>query len=977
MLGFLAMLHGICYGQSFQFFHRLSPNEGLSQGTNAFVFQDSRGFVWLSSIDGLNRFDGKSVKTYKADGQNGLSGNIITGNFFEDASANLWFATHEGIHCYVREKDRFEYFQLLDAQGKTIEQEYFVFYLDKQQQLWVRVSGYLYLFDLRTRQGKQICPLSGRRQYVICDTQGVVTKVVSANIPPTQPGILVLDMANQGQATSFLTDIAGRSFGAYCESADRWWVAMTTGLTVFYPQSGKSVCYEQYDNQPIGEVWAVAPLRDSILLVSTSLKGFLLFDKSQQRFIRQIPAAPDRKLGLGLRNISAFYVDKQENLWVSSPRNGVNFTQLRKQKFEKKEVLQGMPMTSVFQTKDGAVWCNGPADTVFRFSPDGLRSERFALEYPKNDVLPGRVEYFFEDSRGDLWACHQQFLFRWNPSRRVFQYFGLLPDYVLQVFQFPSGPLLISTYSGIYTVRRDDKGLSFEKADFLSQYQSEAATALFEDRKSRLYLALDASRIAILEKKQTNYEQVGVLEDIGYARAFCEQGNTLWVATSTGILKINTDDLRFEKLNTAEHGAPAENYYSIVPDRQGYFWLSCNRGIIRYHSEKKTFHRYTLADGLQDNEFNTNAFLLQSNGRIWMGGNQGMNVFDPDHIQALPNLPKVQLTRLLVNDEPFETPVQVGELRELTLKYRENTFSFDFVALEFSDPGANIFRYQLENYDKGWVDASVNGFARYANLPPGNYTFKVKAANSDGVWNDTPTELRIRVLTPWWQTWWFYLICIITAGGLIYGGFWLRLQQALRLERLRVKISSDLHDDVGTLLAGLAMQSEALAITAPEKDKGKLQRISEISRNAMAHMRDTVWAIDARKDKWENLLDRMREHAEETLVPRDIRFDLTVENITLQHSIPVELRQNLYLIYKEAITNAAKHSNGDTVRVLLKKTPTGGQELRICDNGTSAEKNYKTTGSGTSNMQMRAKKIGGTLEIGREAAWYCVVLRVG
>jgi ligand-binding sensor domain-containing protein/two-component sensor histidine kinase len=974
------MLHGICHSQSFQFFHRLSPNEGLSQGTNAFVFQDSRGFVWLSSIDGLNRFDGKSVKIYKADGQNGLSGNIITSNFFEDSSANLWFTTHEGIHCYVREKDRFEYFQLHDAQGKKIEQEYFVFYLDKQQQLWVQASGYLHLFDLRMRQGKQICPLSGRRQYVVCDTPGVVSKVVSANIPPTQSGILVLDMRNKGQVTTFFTDPVqgqpvGRSFSVYCESPDCWWVAMTTGLTAFYPQSGRAVCYDRYGNQPIGEVWALAPLRDSMLMVSTSLKGFLLFDKKQQRFIRQIPATPDRKPGLGLRNISAFYVDKQENLWISSPRNGVNFTQLHKQKFEKKEALQGVSMTSIFQTKDGAVWCNGPADTVFRFSPDGLHSERFALKYPQSEALPGRIEYFFEDNRGDLWACHQRFIFRWNPSKRVFKYTGLLPGYVLGTRQLTGGPLLLSTYGGIYSVRRDDKGPIFEKADFLGQYQSEAATALFEDQKKRLYLALDATRIAVLEKKQANYEPVRAIENIGCAHAFCEQGNTLWVATTTGILKINTADLSFEKLNAAEHGAPSENYYSILTDRQGHFWLSCNRGIIRYHPETKTFHRYTLADGLQDNEFNTNAFLLQSNGRIWMGGNQGMNVFDPDQIQALSKLPQVQLTRLLVNDELFETPVQVGELRELTLAYQQNTFSFDFVALEYSDPGANIFRYQLENYDKDWVDAGTNGFARYANLPPGNYTFKVKAANSDGVWNETPTALRIRVLTPWWQSWWFYLLCVSVTGGLIYGWFWFRLQQALRLERLRVKISSDLHDDVGTLLAGLAMQSEALAITAPEKDKGKLQRISEISRNAMAHMRDTVWAIDARKDKWENLLDRMREHAEETLVPRDMRFELTVENIAAQNNIPVELRQNLYLIYKEAITNAARHSNGNTVRVHLKKTPNGGLEMRICDNGTSAEKNYKTTGSGTSNMQMRAKKIGGTLEISREAEEYCVVLR--
>ncbi|MCC6459758.1 MAG: two-component system sensor with a ligand-binding domain protein, partial [Saprospiraceae bacterium] len=229
----------------------------------------------------------------------------------------------------------------------------------------------------------------------------------------------------------------------------------------------------------------------------------------------------------------------------------------------------------------------------------------------------------------------------------------------------------------------------------------------------------------------------------------------------------------------------------------------------------------------------------------------------------------------------------------------------------------------------------------------------------------------------WWQSWWFYLLCAGTAGALMYGWFWYRLQQALRLERLRVKISSDLHDDVGTLLAGLAMQTEALAITASEKDKGKLQRISETSRNAMAYMRDTVWAIDARKDKWENLLDRMREHAEETLVPREIRFDFKVENIAVQQNISVELRQNLYLIFKEAITNAAKHSNGDMLHIHLKKTPSGGLEMRICDNGTSAEKSYKTTGSGTSNMQMRAKKIGATLEIGRKAEGYCVLLQVG
>ena len=232
----------------------------------------------------------------------------------------------------------------------------------------------------------------------------------------------------------------------------------------------------------------------------------------------------------------------------------------------------------------------------------------------------------------------------------------------------------------------------------------------------------------------------------------------------------------------------------------------------------------------------------------------------------------------------------------------------------------------------------------------------------------------INIQTPFYKTWWFYLLCALTVGGMVYGWLWYRLQQALKIERMRVEISSDLHDDVGTLLAGLAMQSEALELTAPDKDKAKLRRISEISRSAMAHMRDTVWAIDARKDKVENLLDRMREHAEETLTPRDIRFDIQVDNLSLKQNLPTHVRQNIYLIFKEAVTNAAKHTNGDTVTVGLKQS-VEGFEMRICDNGQVQEKMYKTTGLGTSNMQMRAEKIGGRLEISRGNG-FCVVVRV-
>jgi signal transduction histidine kinase len=415
-------------------------------------------------------------------------------------------------------------------------------------------------------------------------------------------------------------------------------------------------------------------------------------------------------------------------------------------------------------------------------------------------------------------------------------------------------------------------------------------------------------------------------------------------------------------------------YYGVIPDRRGRLWLSSNQGLLCYDTVQRDYRRYLPVDGLFGAEFNTGAFFRAADGRIWAGGFGGLAVFHPDSIRNVPFEPQVQMTRVLANDEPLETGRQAEVLESLDLPYAHNTLSFEFVALEFSNPKANQYQYRLVGYDDHWVKSGNRGFARYPNLPPGHYTFEVLAANSDGVWSTVPKSLNIHIQTPFYKTWWFYLLCTIAAIALVYAWFRYRLEQALKIERMRVQISSDLHDDVGTLLSGLAMQSEVLELTAPEKDKGKLRRIGEISRDAMTRMRDTVWAIDARKDKLENLLDRMREYAEETLAPRGIRFTIEAEHLSLRQNLPTHIRQNLYLIYKEAVTNAAKHSNGDTVSISLKKSG-ASFEMRICDNGTTEEKTWKTTGQGVSNMQMRAEKIGGQVEISRTDG-YCVVLRL-
>ncbi|MEM8529146.1 MAG: triple tyrosine motif-containing protein, partial [Bacteroidota bacterium] len=638
--------------------------------------------------------------------------------------------------------------------------------------------------------------------------------------------------------------------------------------------------------------------------------------------------------------------------------SGINYANLDKRKFELPNVFIDQRIISVFESKQRAFFCSyGNAKSTY-FSERDAESLIIPIVLPE-DKNQQTILHFIEEEQS-IWAITGDYLLRWNPDRFQFEYIKNLPTYTLYLYKNPNGKIWLANFSGIFEWTNEKGEITFEPAYQFKNHQTSQATAIYEDQHQQKYLALDASKLIILDVEGNEIKKI---EGIGFATAFYEEGRFLWVATTTGVLKINTNDLTVEILNKQNGGLPNETYYSIIPDEQNNFWLSSNKGIVRYNRNTKTYHRYTLADGLQGNEYNTNAFLKTQDGEIWMGGTNGLNRFYPEKIKSEIPLAKVQFTRLQINDEPAPDSINITMTEALSLAYRDNTLSFDFVGIDYSDPENVQLKYQMLGNDEDWIAAGNDGFARYSNLPFGNYTFQVKAANSDGVWSDEIKQLDIHIKRPWYRTWWFYLASVLSISGLIYGIFMYRLRQALKIERMRVKISSDLHDDVGGLLSGLAMQSELLEMTAAEERKPKLQRISELSRNAMSRMRDTVWAIDARKDKLENLLDRIREHAAETLTPNDMMFDLQIEDLHLNKNMPTNIRQNLYLICKEAITNAAKHSNGDRVQIQFKKHGRNGIELTIHDNGKVIEKAHKTTGLGMSNMAMRAEGIRGRMEV--------------
>lgn len=988
LLCFCTLLTAALRAQALQLaFHHLDQEDGLPPAENYFFSQGSRGFTWIGTDGGLCRFDGQTILRYASDpaDPHSMAENRITSRCFEDGAGDLWFTTFGAVQCLRRETGHFEVWSLPGSGLK----DYHAFHLDTAR-LWLRIGSgneaALFHFDLKEKNFLRQTPMEGNRCTRWPAGSGPPTHLVETKLP-TRAGFIWRNLQD-GEAAWFefqktrqgrVRNYSSPTHAALADGDSLIWFGVYNGLGVFYPKDRRHwIEEERLPDVPddIGWVSGIVPLDGQRLLVSCSF-GLAVFDKEKRKFTQLIAPQPDDPLGLKTAVYEELFGDPTGNIWVEREGQGVTFANLQKRKFASIPDLAGASVSAIFEDRTGQVWCSTESNGTFVFNREKKLVKH--LRHLDNQTMPDRefplpgMESIFEDKTGNLWGTSPNYFFFWDEKREVFtfrdSYFQGVPssaaDELNLFFTLRNGDVLAAKGKDIFKLSTHPGKVGLETWHDLSGFNLQIITAIFQDKKGRIYLAGQTERLLIFNENQGRLQLAAELENTGVCHGFLTLGDSLvFAATSEGLLKIETATWRYRLLDEAADGIPGEIFYQILADQNGQLWLSGPNGPVRYDPEKKQFHRFGKSDGLASKGANAGAFLVSSGGEFWLGGKTGLNVFRPEQVKLLTDAPPVCITEIFVNDTLF-TQKSKAETTSLDLDYRRNTLSFRFAALDFSDPGSNEFYYRLRGYEDEWVPNGNEGFVRYPNLPPGEYVLEVKATNSDGVLGEKTHRLRLRIRPPFWRTWWFYGLCALFVSGLVWAWSQYRLQQAVKMERLRVKISSDLHDEVGTLLSGLAMQTEVLELTARREDKPRLHRIAELSRSAMLNMRDTVWAIDARKDKVENLLDRMREFAEETLTPKNFRFDLNVKNLDLKKNRPVDVRQNLYLISKEALANIARHSNGDAVQVSLSRT---GDlfEMRISDNGRVAEKNYKTTGLGLSNMRMRAERLGGTIEFSTE-----------
>ncbi|HZV69505.1 MAG TPA: histidine kinase [Saprospiraceae bacterium] len=496
---------------------------------------------------------------------------------------------------------------------------------------------------------------------------------------------------------------------------------------------------------------------------------------------------------------------------------------------------------------------------------------------------------------------------------------------------------------------------------------------------SAIWLATRTYGIVLLGKngkvKRTfSHEVLGISQEEGICDLFLH-GEVMWFGCLDGLGRLNTrtgDHSIFkDPVMNVNGNQNTRTVFSILPDEKNGFYLGTSSGLVYFDTITKEYFHLDPAHPMAQNEYNRTSSFRDSQGRYYFGTTNGLYSFKPEELDFKPasdTLRPIRLYNISIfngSEKQYRyLSSELNDLKKLELQPSETNIEFSFSVADFEK---NIYySYHVVGMNEKWSDYSPEDHVLLYSLPPGDYTLEIKASSNADDEKASFYSLDIHMPGYWYQKAWVIALFILLTSGLIVAVIRYRFQQKFKrqkeLEKLRVNISSDLHDDVGTILSGLAMQSQMMSYEALEEQRKPLLELSDMSREAMDRMRDTVWAIDARKDKFENLIDRMRDFAEKNLERKNITHAFIVNGIDGKKFISPETRQNIYLIFKEAITNIVKHS--DATHVMIKFVQDGTHlHLIIHDNGKE-KPIAKTDGLGVSNMMMRAKKIGGELNAG-------------
>jgi ligand-binding sensor domain-containing protein/signal transduction histidine kinase len=982
------------------YFDNINTQNGLSNNTVNCLLQDQRGFIWMGTNDGLNRYDGNNFVVFRnRPGDNtSISGNLIT-HLHEDKQGVLWVATADGgmTRYDYRLPPALQFKQYKHQPGDTNSIPINIVNAlleDAQGYLWLATGGNSVIrFNKQTNHfDKPFLPGPKTILALHADKDGLLWMGrQGGGIVKVNPVSLTWqsDLRYENLYAK-LPHVAVTAI--FCDSKKNMWYGSWDKILYQYhhaSQTEKSFDSGSFVND---EVMGFAEDQQGRIWIGGKTKGLQLYDPEQDRFYHYVQD-PLKEGSLANNTIRCIYIDRSGRVWMGTDK-GLSICHPGRQQFVQTflpgAAASATPLTiyDFYKDENKDLWI-GTSKGIYlqQHLTTGFRHRPVVF-----NGQPLAVTKFFRDSRGAFYIGTNYSLFIYDKTRNTVR---LLPNTekdqvmnriiesrVVSVVEekIEGRPVLLVSPYGHYLAYYD-----LEKQQWVSRLDTarhiirrfnikdNLVHKLYKTGNGNLWLANARAGLGAWSGGTTpsiQFYQNNPLQSDGlsnnhvYDMAEDASGN-LWLSTYGGGLNY------MEPATRKIHHIPATNNLleGIATDRKGQVWMISNGNLHRYAPAMQAGTSFHLPD-IEKSGGVSGYIYTDAEGYMYAAGNGYYIRFHPDSIVIENPQPRVLLTDFKIFNNSYS---HLLNDKTIELSYQQNYFTIEFSAPNYERASPVQYAYMLVGEDGDWINCGNRNYAPYSNLEGGTYIFKVKAGNNPGNWSEHIYTIKIIITPPVWKRWWFYLLCAVLLAASVYAVYRYRINELLKRQAIRNKIAQDLHDNVGSTLSSISVYSQVAQIQNNAGAKEELQevlgKISTTSTDMIAEMSDTVWAINPRNDSMEKILQRMESFARPLLAARNIRFQCQYDKETIHTQLAMEKRKNLYLIFKEAINNAVKYSGAKEVVMTISLTHRQLQ-LVIKDDGVGfnpeREMHHSSgslSGNGLRNMQSRAAEMKGSLQI--------------
>ncbi len=805
------------FPQQYNFFN-YTITEGLSQSVVNCIFQDSKGYIWIGTQNGLNRFDGDKFLVFRFDpsSPHSLSNNWVYA-ISEDNNGDLWIGTKGGLNKYIRKKHIFHRIDYETGFAHNVAQHSYGNLKLKNGNILINTPPVISIYDFNAQKFAHFksnflydAAVKDVKIPAIEDINGTIwvgcPHGLSAFSPQKKEFYCTPFISSLGDT---LTEV--NITALFQDQQGQIWAGTTTGL--FRSNCQLSQFNEINFELSSGKHFSFgASIREIVgykqqLIVGTEGNGlFIISNNANGKYIIDNYTSANSAIGHNI--VQSLLVDKSGNLWVGT-LSGISKTDLKQGKFKlyrndnspNSTNLLGNVIAGILKNNDGILWIGNWGQGLNLVNTKTGEVEHFSSQHTNGHYIANDfVHVIFKDANNNIWLGTRNGIFIYEKQKNRFadwrHFFNnpSLPGFnnirIYQIIKDRQDTYWIGTSNGLYRVdlKQSTVEIFQQQMEGNKKISANLVYNLLEDSEGLIWIAtingLDVYNPHNKTIKHHNKSQDGLSSN--FVISLCEDNNKrIWIGTNAALNIFNKQTQKFSYLGE-EQGLPSDYIYEIIEDQNNDLWFATGNGLCKYNITKEALQIFTPDDGLQSPEFNLRAASACSDGELIFGGMNGFNTFYPDSLEGNPYVPDIVLTSFKTMTDGKKSEINLEQTNKVILGYKVQSFSIEFAALEFTNPKKNKYAYKMEGVSPEWIDIGNRKFVPFFALPPGEYTFSVKGSNNDGVWNTKGIHLRITVLPPWWRSIYAYSAYLLLFGLAII--IFVRLRERrLQLDKIRLE----------------------------------------------------------------------------------------------------------------------------------------------------------------------------------------------